>query len=191
MNLIIDKLRDYPIAVVGALVFIVCVAVVFVRGDVVPELSVQETELIARLRTINDNVIDSKDLEQDAESLLSYVASIDERLFNRNERSINTAFFYSYEDKLDIIISNVSQLTDEDPALIKDGPNELSLHSGIVYEIRVDGTFQEILEFMYEIQQADALMRIANFEVYASTAVGAAPGTLSAKLHVVVLAEKN
>jgi len=191
MNVIIDKLRDYPIAVVGALVFIVCVAVVFVRGDVVPELSVQETELIARLRTINDNVIDSKDLEQDAESLLSYVASIDERLFNRNERSINTAFFYSYEDKLDIIISNVSQLTDEDPALIKDGPNELSLHSGIVYEIRVDGTFQEILEFMYEIQQADALMRIANFEVYASTALGAAPGTLSAKLHVVVLAEKN
>jgi len=191
MNVIIDKLRDYPIAVVGALVFIVCVAVVFVRRDVVPELSVQETELIARLRTINDNVIDSKDLEQDAESLLSYVASIDERLFNRNERSINTAFFYSYEDKLDIIISNVSQLTDEDPALIKDGPNELSLHSGIVYEIRVDGTFQEILEFMYEIQQADALMRIANFEVYASTAVGAAPGTLSAKLHVVVLAEKN
>lgn len=191
MNVIIDKLRDYPIAVVGALVFIVCVAVVFVRGDVVPELSVQETELIARLRTINDNVIDSKDLEQDAESLLSYVASIDERLFNRNERSINTAFFYSYEDKLDIIISNVSQLTDEDPALLKGGPNELSLHSGIVYEIRVDGTFQEILEFMYEIQQADALMRIANFEVYASTAVGAAPGTLSAKLHVVVLAEKN
>ena len=127
MNVIIDKLRDYPIAVVGALVFIVCVAVVFVRGDVVPELSVQETELIARLRTINDNVIDSKDLEQDAESLLSYVASIDERLFNRNERSINTAFFYSYEDKLDIIISNVSQLTDEDPALIKGGPNELSL----------------------------------------------------------------
>lgn len=191
MNVIIDKLRDYPIAVVGALVFIVCVAVVFVRGDVVPELSVQETELIARLRTINDNVIDSKDLEQDAESLLSYVASIDERLFNRNERSINTAFFYSYEDKLDIIISNVSQLTDEDPALIKGGPNELSLHSGIVYEIRVDGTFQEILEFMYEIQQADALMRIANFEVYASTAVGAAPGTLSAKLRIVVLAEKN
>ena len=191
MNLIIDKLRDYPIAVIGALVFVGCVAVVFVRGDVVADLSVQETELIARIQTINKNVIASKNLEQDVESLLGYVATIDARLFNRNERSINTAFFYSFENKLDIIISNVSQLTDEDPALIEGGPNELSLHSGIVYEIRVDGTFQEILEFMYEIQQADALMRIANFEVYASTAVGAAPGTLSAKLHVVVLAEKN
>ena len=191
MNLIIDKLRDYPIAVIGALVFVGCVAVVFVRGDVVAELSVQETELIARIQTINKNVIASKDLEQDAESLLGYVATIDEHLFNRNERSINTAFFYSFENKLDIIISNVSQLTDEDPALIEEGPNELSLHSGIVYEVRVDGTFQEILGFMYEIQKADALMRITNFEVYVSTAQGAAPGTLSAKLRIVVLAEKN
>ena len=191
MNLIIDKLRDYPIAVIGALVFVGCVAVVFVRGDVVADLSAQETELIARIETINKNVIASNNLEQDVESLLGYVATIDERLFNRNERSINTAFFYSFENKLDIIISNVSQLTDEDPALIKGGPNELSLHSGIVYEIRVDGTFQRILEFMYEIQKAEALMRIANFEVYVSTAQGAASGTLSAKLHVVVLAEKN
>ncbi len=191
MNLIIDKLRDYPIAVIGALVFVGCVAVVFVRGDVVADLSVQETELIARIQTINKNVIASKNLEQDVESLLGYVATIDARLFNRNERSINTAFFYSFENKLDIIISNVSQLTDEDPALIKGGPNELSLHSGIVYEVRVDGTFQEILGFMYEIQKADALMRITNFEVYVSTAQGAAPGTLSAKLRIVVLAEKN
>ena len=191
MNLIIDKLRDYPLAVIGALVFVGCVAVVFVRGDVVADLSVQETELIARIQTINKNVIASKNLEQDVESLLGYVATIDERLFNRNERSINTAFFYSFENKLDIIISNVSQLTDEDPALIKGGPNELSLHSGIVYEDRVDGTFQEILGFMYEIQKADALMRITNFEVYVSTAQGAAPGTLSAKLRIVVLAEKN
>ena len=191
MNLIIDKLRDYPLAVIGALVFVGCVAVVFVRGDVVADLSGQETELIARIQTINKNVIASKNLEQDVESLLGYVATIDERLFNRNERSINTAFFYSFENKLDIIISNVSQLTDEDPALIEGGPNELSLHSGTVYEIRVDGTFQEILGFMYEIQKADALMRITNFEVYVSTAQGAAPGTLSAKLRIVVLAEKN
>jgi len=167
------------------------VLLVFVRGDVVADLSVQETELIARIQTINKNVIASKNLEQDVESLLGYVATIDERLFNRNERSINTAFFYSFENKLDIIISNVSQLTDEDPALIEGGPNELSLHSGIVYEVRVDGTFQEILGFMYEIQKADALMRITNFEVYVSTAQGAAPGTLSAKLRIVVLAEKN
>ena len=166
MNLIIDKLKEYPVAVISALVFIGCAVVVFMRGDLVAELSLRETELIAQIRTVNDNVIDSRNLEQDVESLQGYVAAIDERLFNRNERSININFFYSFEDKLDIIIANVSQLTIEEPALIKGGPNELSLYSGIVYEIRVGGTFQEILSFMYEIQQVDALMRIANFEVH-------------------------
>jgi hypothetical protein len=191
MNLIIDKLKEYPVAVISALVFIGCAVVVFMRGDLVAELSLRETELIAQIRTVNDNVIDSRNLEQDVESLQGYVAAIDERLFNRNERSININFFYSFEDKLDIIIADVSQLTIEEPALIKGGPNELSLYSGIVYEIRVGGTFQEILSFMYEIQQVDALMRIANFEVQAATAQRAAPEALLAKLHVVVLAEKD
>lgn len=191
MDLIIDKLKEYPVAVISALVFIGCAVVVFMRGDLVAELSLRETELIAQIRTVNDNVIDSRNLEQDVESLQGYVAAIDERLFNRNERSINTNFFYSFEDKLDIIIADVSQLTIEEPALIKGGPNELSLYSGIVYEIRVGGTFQEILGFMYEIQQVDALMRIANFEVQAATAQRAAPEALLAKLHVVVLAEKD
>ncbi len=191
MNLIIDKLKEYPVAVISALVFIGCAVVVFMRGDLVAELSLRETELIAQIRTVNDNVIDSRNLEQDVESLQGYVAAIDERLFNRNERSININFFYSFEDKLDIIIADVSQLTIEEPALIKGGPNELSLYSGIVYEIRVGGTFQEILSFMYEIQQVDALMRIANFEVHAATAQRAVPEALLAKLHVVVLAEKD
>jgi hypothetical protein len=191
MNLIIDKLKEYPVAVISALVFIGCAVVVFMRGDLVAELSLRETELIAQIRTVNDNVIDSRNLEQDVESLQGYVAAIDERLFNRNERSININFFYSFEDKLDIIIADVSQLTIEEPALIKGGPNELSLYSGIVYEIRVGGTFQEILGFMYEIQQVDALMRIANFEVHTATAQRAAPEALLAKLHVVVLAEKD
>ena len=192
MNLIIDKFKEYPAAVISALVFIGCVAVVFMRGDLVPELSVQETELIARIQTIKDNVIDSRNLEQDVESLHGYVAVIDERLFDRNERSINTNFFYSFENKIDIIIADVSQLTVEDPALIKDGPNELSLYSGIVYEIRARGTFQEILGFMDKIQKMDSLMRIANFELYAATTTQeAAPDTLMAKLQVVVLAEKD
>ncbi|MBT4757460.1 MAG: hypothetical protein HOO08_03610 [Opitutae bacterium] len=191
MNLIIDKLKGHPVALISTVVFVACAVVVLMRGDVVADLLQEEIELIAQIRMINDNVIDSNNLDQDVESLQSYVAAIDRRLFNRSERSINTNFFYSFEDKLDITIADVSQLTIEEPALIKDGPNELSLYSGIVYEIKVGGTFKEILGFMYEIQHVDALMRIANFEVFIATAQSAASESLAAKLHVVVLAEKN
>ena len=191
MSLIIDKLRQYPVAVIGAVVLILCVGVGFLRSSVVAELSAQETELIARIQTINENVKNSNNLEQDVEVLEGHVASIDERLFNRNERSINTNFFYSFEDKLDILISDVNQLTVEDPALVKGGPNELTLYSAITYDITVGGTFQEILGFLYEIQRVDSLMRVADFQVDIATGQGAARRALSAKLRVVVLAHKE
>jgi hypothetical protein len=188
---IVDKLKQYPVAVIGALVLILCVGVVFLRSGVVDELSAQEADLIARIRTINENVKNSKNLEQDVEVLMGHVASIDERLFSRSERSINTNFFYSFEDRLDIHISDVNQLTAEDPALMKGGAKELSLYSGIIYDITVRGTFQEILGFLYEIQKVDTLMRVADFQVANDTDNEAVPGSLLAKLRVAVLAEKE
>ena len=191
MNQILNKLKQYPVGVIGVLALVLCVGIAFLRGSVVAELSAKETELIARIRTINDNVKNSKNLEQDVESLVGYVDSIDERLFIRDARSINTNFFYSLEDRLDILISDVNQLTVEDPALIKGGPNELTLYSGIVYEITAKGSFEEMIKFMYEIQRMDSLMRIANFQVSAVTNQGAKSGELLAKFRVVVLAEKE
>lgn len=191
MNQVVDQLKRYPIAVVAAVIVILCLGVGFLRGGVVEELSTQETELVARLRTINENVKNSKNLEQDAEALEGYVASIDERLFNRRARSINTAFFYSFEDKTDILISDVNQLSTEDPALIKGGPHELKLYSGISYEISASGTFQQILGFIYEIYKANSLMRVADLQLDVSKGQSGAPGALFARLRVIVLADNN
>ena len=190
MNQIVDQLKRYPIAVVAAVILILCLGVGFLRGDVVDELSTQETELVTRLGTINENVKNSNNLEQDAATLEGYVASIDERLFNRRARSINTAFFYSFEDKTKILISDVNQLSSEDPALVKGGPHELKLYSGISYEISASGTFQEILGFIYEIYKANALMRVADLQLDTAER-SATPGVLSARLRVIVLADNN
>ena len=187
MSLIIDKLKQYPVAVIGAVVLILCVGVAFLRSGVVAELSAQETELVARIQIVNENVKNSKNLEQDVEVLAAQVVLINERLFSRSERSINTDFFYSFEDRLDIQISAVNQLTSEDPALMKGGAKELTLYSGIIYDITVGGTFQEILGFLYEIQRVDSLMRVADFQVDIASGTGATPGALLAKLRVVVL----
>jgi hypothetical protein len=191
MSPIIDKLKQYPVAVIGAVVLILCVGVMFLRDGLVAELSAQEAELITHLRTINENAKNSKNLEQDVEALEGYVASINERLFSRDERSINTNFFYSFEDALDIQISDVSQLPLEDPALVKGGPNELTRYSAISYDIRVIGTFQEIIGFLYEIHRVDSLMRVADFKVGMATSKAAASGALTAMLRVVVLSEKD
>jgi hypothetical protein len=190
MSPIIDKLRQYPLAVIGAVVLMLCVGFGYLRGGLVAELSAQEAELIARIQTINANVKNSKNLEQNVQALDGYVASINERLFRRDERSVNTNFFYSFEDTLDIHISSVNQSTVESPVLTKGGPNELTLYSAITYDIGVNGTFQEILGFLYEIHKVDSLMRVTGFELSAGAGKASARA-LSAKLRIVVLAEKE
>jgi hypothetical protein len=191
MNLILDKLKQYPLAVASGVLLVLFVGVLFLRGDVVAELSAQEAELVARIRTIDGNIKNSKDLEQEVEALEAHVVSIDERLFNRQERAINTNFFYSFEDKIDILISSVSQLAVEDPALSKDGPNELKLHSAILYDITVKGTFKEILGFIYEIHRVDPLIRVSDFQIDSTGSKDAKRGDLVAKLRVLVLARQN
>jgi len=187
MNQVMDKLKQYPIVVVSVVVILVCAVSAFLRGSVVEELTRSEDDLTKRILTINTNSKNSKDLEQDVEAVVASVAVIEERLFDREERSINTDFFYSFEDRLDVLISDVSQLTTEDASLIKGGPNELKLYSGVSYNVKVSGSFQAILKFLYEIHRMEALMRVATFDVVE----GESEGLLSANLRVVVLAQKE
>lgn len=191
MNQIMQKLKQYPIAILGVVVLLVCVGFIFLRGGVVEELTTKEEELTGRLRTISSNVKNSKDLEKHVEMVDTYVASIDERLFSRKQRAINTDYFYSFEDDLDILISDVNQNSAEDASLIAGGPNELKLYSAISYDVQVSGRFQDLLEFLYEIDNADALMRVAEYEVSAAMAPASSVAGLAAKLRIVVLAEKE
>ena len=191
MNQILDKLKQYPVAVLGVLAILLCVGAIVLRGGAVDELTVKEEEVSSRLRIINGNIKNSKNLEEDVAALDVYVAAINGRVFHREQRSMNTDFFYSFEDELDILISDVSQMAAVDVALDKGGPNELKLYSAISYDVKVEGSFKEILEFLHEIHSVDALLRVAEFEVKAVDGQGATPGKLAAKLRIVAFASKE
>jgi hypothetical protein len=186
----VDKMKQYPAAVVGALVLLLCVGGIYLRFDLVDQLSARESQLIKRMQTINQNIKNSKNLGTEVEVLSDQIITINERLFRRSARSMNTNFFYSFEDRLDIYISDVKQLAVESPALMKGGAKELTLYSGIMYDVTLIGTFQEILRFIYEVQKVDSLMRVADFEVTSATSPGAVPGALRGQLRIAVLAEK-
>ena len=191
MNLVLIKLKQYPLAVVSAVLLLVCVSVLFLRATVVAELAVQEADLGTRIRTVENNALNSKGLEQQLADLEAHVESIEARLFDRSERAINTNFFYSFEDKANILISSVSQLSVEDPALSKDGPNELKLHSAILYDITVTGAFKEILGFIHEMYRVAPLIRVSDFQVNNVDGKDAGRAGLVANLRVAVLARKN
>jgi Tfp pilus assembly protein PilO len=189
-SIIIDKIKAFPIAVASVLLLLLLVVAIFMRSGVADELSITESELNSRIRVIDKNIKSSNDIEQNTEDLKLIVEEMDSRLFSRYERAVNISFFYTFENLADVVISNISQLSQSDPIYDKDGPRSLTLHSTLVFNISLSGSFEDILKFCYEIQEADSLIRIADFQVSRSgNELGGA--NMEAQLRVLAMAKKN
>lgn len=191
MNLSIEKFKQNPLLAAGLAVILFCVGFIWLRANQMNRLTVREDELINQLETIRENIKHSKNIEQDIQDLEAQVAAIKERLFVKEERAINVNFFYKFEEKLNILISEVEQLDEENLRFVKNGPDELKLYSAIPYSITLDGTFQEILKFLYEIYQLEAIMRVTDFQVDAISKGDGLSRNLVATLRVAVLAENK
>ena len=190
MNQIVENLKKNPSILFGIVALVIILTVGFLRFNQLTELSVLESELNLQLDRINANIKHSENIEQDTQKLKALVETIDERLFIAEERSTNIDFFYSFEDKLDILISEVDQLERKNIRFSKGGPDSLKLYSVINYEITVEGSFHEILRFLYEIYQTDNIMRISDFQINTTTDRAEASSILSAEVRVAVLAAK-
>jgi hypothetical protein len=188
-NKIVRILKNYPIAVLCAIVIVICGAVIFLRGGVAAELTAQEADLNVRIRMIDQNVKNAKNLAAEVEEIKVLVEQVEARLFSRNQRAVNINFFYALEDRLDVRISNIAQLPAGDATYSKGGPRELKLHSTIEYNISLNAHFDEILVFLFELHRVDPFIRVVDFEVAGSNNRASNEGLLEARLRVLVLAE--
>ena len=190
MSELVENLKKNPSILFGVVALVVCFGVGFLRTNQLTKLSDLEAELNAKLDKISLNIKHSKNIEPDTQKLEELVGAIDERLFIAEERSTNIDFFYSFEDKLDIVISEVDQLEGSVVRFSGNGPDKLKLYSVVSYDITVSGSFHEILRFLYEIYQTDPIMRVSDFQIDATAGRDGTPGKLSASVRIAVLAAK-
>jgi Tfp pilus assembly protein PilO len=188
-NKLVRILKDFPFAVLSVVVILICAIGIFLRGGIALELTAKEADLNARIRTIDQNVKNAKDLGQDVEEVELLVEQIEARLFNRDQRAVNINFFYAMEDRLNVRIANISQAPMEDPLYAKGGVRELNLHSTIGYNLSVTGKFEDILIFLYELDRVEPMIRVADFQIAKGNTMGA-DESLEARLRLTVLAEK-
>ena len=186
----IRTLKAYPLAVLSVLVFLICSAAILLRAGAVADLSVHEADLNLRIRTIDQNVRNANNLDKDFEEIKRLVDQIEARLFKRDQRAVNINFFYALENRLNIRILNISQMPNEDSLYAKGGARELKLHSTITYNISLNGNFENILLFLYELQRVDPLIRVVDFQIAKDNAQEADEECLDARLRLIVLAEK-
>ena len=186
----IRTLKAYPLAVLSVLVFLICSAAILLRAGAVADLSVHEADLNLRIRTIDQNVRNANNLDKDFEEIKRLVDQIEARLFKRDQRAVNINFFYALENRLNVRILNISQMPNEDSLYAKGGARELKLHSTITYNISLNGNFEDVLLFLYELQRVDPLIRVVDFQITKDNAQEADEEYLDARLRLIVLAKK-
>jgi Tfp pilus assembly protein PilO len=190
-NKIVAVLKRYPIALCCVLVLVVLAVLLFMRSGKNEELSTVEQERHSRMDVIDKNVIAANGLKEDLAAVEAIVQQIDERVFDRDARAVNTNFFYSFEKDLDVVVQSVRQMPDVPQSMTKGGPHQLSLRSAIVYELVVGGNYAGLIGFMDAVYQRDAIMRISDFRISKVTAAGTPEGQLNAAMRVYVLAKKD
>ncbi|MEM7790477.1 MAG: hypothetical protein AAF546_03665 [Verrucomicrobiota bacterium] len=189
-NSIVDKLKRYPLALLSLVCWIAIAIVIFLRGDALGNLESKENELSSSLRLVEGNAVSSKDLESQVERLEKDVEAIENRLFKKERRAINTDYLYSFEEDHDILIREVKLSEAEDSNHKKGGPNELKIKSAIVYNVSLTGGYQSFMEYIYSLYKSDAFIRIADLDITGTKNSGT-ESSLQAKLRILVLSEKE
>ncbi len=192
MNL--DLLKKYPIACFCAIGVLVLGVVIFFRGGVVDALQIREDELESRLGVIEANQRFSNGLEADVEELEEQTELLEERIFNRDDLIKNSKFFYSFAnmEDFDVSVDQVTQGQVVPDIFDKKGPKELKLHSVIGYDLDVEGKFFDVVNFLQELDQADAIIRVSGFDVsHADERKRGIDADLRMRVQVFALAEKE
>jgi hypothetical protein len=188
---VIGIIKKYPIAVLGFAVFFAVAVVILVRGDLTTELEAQEIDLNSRLNVLEANAKNAIGLESDVEQLQEYVGVINSKLFKLDQRAINTDFFYSLEKNMPVRINGVNPLNGNDPTLVKKAPNEIKLYDHIMYDLAIEGKYEQIIEFLKGIRDVDAFIRITAFQMTPAGNQSRTGASYLARIRVVVLAQKG
>lgn len=163
-ELLLEKLKTYPLAIICTVLGLACAVGLYLRADVVSEISIQEADLNATLRVIEENVKNAINLQEHLDEVLALTAEIDERIFYPEQRAININFFYNVEKEYAI---NFSAMTQQGSAAIygAGGSRELSLYSTMVYNLAMSAPLEKVLELMHGLEESKPLIRIGTFRV--------------------------
>ncbi|MGJ3241591.1 MAG: hypothetical protein ACFE0O_01335 [Opitutales bacterium] len=185
---ILAKIKQYPIAVGGGFLVLVMGVLLYLRGGMVPDLDRRYDELKAEIAVISANRDNAAGLESDVEAINDLLDAVTSELMVRDQRAINVNFFYELEEDLPVRLISVNQL---DPAPTGGRgpklPTELDNFEVITFKVVTEGTFENVLRFLYQIRTGAKLLKVRDVITLPSEA---GPNQLSAELTIQALGKK-
>ncbi|WP_309396256.1 hypothetical protein [Cerasicoccus maritimus] len=157
---LIAKLKQYPLAVICTLVVLVMLGLSFLRSGNLPELNAEYDALQEEAEVISRNSSNAVDLTANLEELSKLVESVDARLIDADSVTANYRYFLGMGER-----SNVKYVNDPPAATYVKSARFKSYALAEFQNVAVQGTYQNVLNYLYEVRTGEYLMRIDSISI--------------------------
>lgn len=152
---LLDKLKQYPLAVVCVVVIFVALAVGFLRGDKLPVAQAEYDTVLQESEVMNSNRENAVDLEENLEQLTEMVAKIEDRLIDPDARTDNYRYFLGMAER--------AQVSLDDPSsgnMVNSAEAGLKEFAVLDFSLSATGSYDKVLRFLYELRTGHHVTRI-------------------------------
>lgn len=169
---LLDKCKSFPLASTTALVTIVLIAVIYVRGTGHDDLENEYNAALQEWDQIEANVFkNSVNLETHLETAKTISQDVKTRLVRPSELAKNFQYFYRLESATNVDIRTLQQEPPAPPAKAKsdDEKKEKPLFSKVGYTMSSTGDYHEMLAFLYALEHGDHFYHLNDFSLARSS----------------------
>lgn len=185
--------KHYAIAA-SAFVVVACLAVYLVREGQITRLEADFDDLSIRRSRMLKNIRFGTDLPSELESLRALESEAKARLFDPEDLGANKVYFYQRESATGVKLPVLQQIVKDLPANQMNKKQRMtaarSQYQEIAYEVTVNGTYKQILDFMKELEGGPAFYRLDGLSVAPATSADS-DGMASMRLGITILGKKK
>jgi Tfp pilus assembly protein PilO len=150
--------RRHPLSVMCASVCIVCVATCWLISRDLKWLDLEHKQSLQDAELAQSTLISGPSVKQERLAALSITRQIEENLVVEDNLAENLQYFYKIEDRTHAHVMELKPLN----ALMAD---TRALYRRIPFSVRVTGTYEQAVAFLYGVETGPRLANIASVTV--------------------------
>ncbi|MDP0496985.1 MAG: hypothetical protein Q7Q73_12355 [Verrucomicrobiota bacterium JB024] len=168
---LIALIKQHPLATACALVTLVLLGLMFLRGAALGDAEAQYNQVVSEIDEMDQNEKNSIGLSEDVEKINVLVEDIQSRLMVERARADHYRYFLS--------LAEASKVTLQDPVFesyLAPGQKNVVIMTEqlaeVTYRLNVRGEFNHVMDFIYQLSSGRYLARVSEMSIEGAPTLG-------------------
>ena len=175
-EVLIETIRKNLVIAISGVVTATCMTVYVLHMDKKSDLDSEIEQIDIRISTMLRNITNSAGLEEDIEVVKSQILELEERMFQSQELATNYNYFFNIEASTNVSLSDLKQVeivTEDANQKKRKMPNPImDAYVKIRYHMKATGTYQDLVNFIRNLEGGPSFYRLEKFRLSKSSAGG-------------------